>query len=331
MSTLTLNTSDSPAPVPCVDEVVAFARTQIRRAAIDLWPRAGVMLGTHVPSITGYVIHLTVGDRDLYAKYDFLGMSLVSLLRGAGGTWPQVRSAQTTYVQRSDALMVREHAQLQLLAQLNGPRACKPAGLGHGVLFTHPVPGDTLGDLLLRTPERSCALLEETFAELRPLYRARTAEWLGPAGAIGERSIAATFVRKFNGISGQTCIDQLGADRCPLPERIEAVAHLRAVVTRLRHARLAALQPAHEVLLYGDLKPEHVIYPHGPAEQPQFIDPGLSRGRATSDVAKLISRIVLRLLIARPTPSTASQLLDGLDTFVQHRIRLLRAKTAPTW
>ncbi|MFF1690780.1 hypothetical protein [Streptomyces sp. NPDC058254] len=331
MSTLTLSTPRSPAPVPQIAQVFSFAQAQICWAAADLWPHADIHLGAHVPSITGYVTHLTVDDRPLYAKYSYLGMSLVSLLRGAGGTWPDVLHAQADYVRRPDALLAREHAQLQLLAQLDGPHACAAAGLERGVLFTVPAIGSTLGDLLLRTPAQTVPLLEGTFAELRPLYRTRTAGWLGPSGAIGERSIAATFARKFNGISGQTYLDRLGADRCPPDVRTEAAARLRSVVARLRHARLAALQPAHEILLYGELKPEHVLFPHETGGRPLFIDPGLGRGLATSDAAKLISRIVLRLLIARPTPSAAAQLLDGVDAFAQHRVAQRSAKAARTW
>ncbi|MGP3777028.1 phosphotransferase (plasmid) [Streptomyces sp. SDT5-1] len=332
MSTLTVNTPERPFPPPRADQVFGFARTQIHHAAAHLWPHSRIDLGAHVASITGYVTHLTVDDQPLYAKYDFLGMSLVSLLRGVGGTWPEVRSKQAAYIQRPDALMAREHAQLQLLDELDGPRVSTPAGLAHGVLFTNPVPGDTLGDLLLRAPQTTVSLLERTLAELRPLYRARTAPWLGPAGAIGERSIAATFARKFNGISGQTYLDSMGADRCPPEAGAEAVAHLRAGVARLRHARLRALQPTHQVLLYGDLKPEHVIFPHGAAaERPHFIDPGLSRGRATGDIAKLISRIVMRLLIAHPAPSAAERLLDSLDDFARRRITAMPGKAARTW
>ncbi|MFE2991438.1 hypothetical protein [Streptomyces sp. NPDC059262] len=331
MSTLTLGTPRSPAPVPQIAEVFDFARAQIHQAAADLWPHADIQLGAHVPSITGYVTHLAVDERPLYAKYSYLGMSLVSLLRGAGGTWPQVREAQADYVRRPDALLAREHAQLQLLAQLDGPRACAAAGLERGVLFTVPAVGSTLGDLLLRTPAQTVPLLEGTFAELRPLYRTRTAGWLGPSGAIGERSVAATFARKFNGISGQTYLDRIGADRCPPAVRTEVAGRLRAVVARLRHARLVALQPALEVLTYGELKPEHVVFPDSGGERPLFIDPGLGRGRATSDAAKLISRIVLRLLIARSMPHAATQVLDGVDAFAQNRVALRSAKAARSW
>ncbi|GAA2349750.1 hypothetical protein OKJ48_13510 [Streptomyces kunmingensis] len=89
MSTLTLSTPRNPAPVPRIADVFDFACTQIHQAATILWSRAEIRVGDHVPSVTGYVVHLSVNDRLLYGMYSYLGMSLVWLLRGAGGSWPQ--------------------------------------------------------------------------------------------------------------------------------------------------------------------------------------------------------------------------------------------------
>jgi hypothetical protein len=184
----------------------------------------------------------------------------------------------------------------------------------------------------MTTPAQATALLETTLSELRPLYRSRTAGWLGPAGAIGERGIASTFARKFNGISGPTYLAQLGADRLPPKHQEEVQARLRAAVARLRRVRLLPAQTASPVLVYGELKPEHVIFPDGPAGQPQFIDPGLSHGRPSGDVAKLISRTALRLLSAGPGQRTrTAELVAGIDRFAQRRTAALAPKTSRTW
>ncbi|MFJ2116162.1 hypothetical protein ACIOEX_30470 [Streptomyces sp. NPDC087850] len=54
------------------------------RAVEALWPDRQVVLGPRCPSVTSYVRRVTVDDEELIAKYGRLGMSLMSILRGAG-------------------------------------------------------------------------------------------------------------------------------------------------------------------------------------------------------------------------------------------------------
>jgi hypothetical protein len=54
-----------------------------------------------------------------------------------------------------------------------------------------------------------------------------------------------------------------------------------------------------------------------------FIDPGLQRGPAHADPAKLISRTVL-CLIAAPPPDGTTAILDGIDAFVQGQVQPMR-------
>ncbi|SCF67696.1 Phosphotransferase enzyme family protein [Streptomyces sp. DconLS] len=327
MSTTAAQTS----PVPEVAEAFTFAQGEIRSAASELWPGAQVELSAHMPSVTGYVHRIRVGGRELYAKHSFLGMSLVSILRGVAGDWGEVQRAQAAYVQRADALMQREAAQLRLLAGLGRPRVCKVAGLARGVLFTEPVPGPTLAGLLLRDPSSAAGLFESVFADLQRLHRSRTAQRLAPAGAISERSVAATFQRKFNGISGQTYLTHLGAERCTEAERAELTALLRAVVARLHRMRPTALAPGQAVLTYGDLKPEHLVFPDGPGGRSVLIDPGLLRARASVDAAKLTSRTVLLLVSARPGVAAVEQVVEGLGAFAEQRMQLMAPKAARSW
>lgn len=329
MSTAAVSTPSGA--VPGIGEVFGFAQQEIRHAAAELWPHAVVNLDEHVPSVTGYVRRLRVDDRPLYAKHSFLGVSLVSLLRGACGDWEEVRSAQQAYVSQPGSLMEREAAQLRLLAEVGRPQVCAVAGVSHGVLFTEPVTGPTLAGLLLDRPQEAADLLGRTFAELRRLHQPSTAQRLGPSGVIGERSIAGTFQRKFNGISGRTYLDRLGAERCEPGQREEVAQVLRQVVARLHRLRATVLPQARQVLAYGDLKPEHVAFPDGTAGRPVFIDPGLLLAGTSVDAAKLISRTVLLLAAARPGPQVARQAADGIHGFAESRMRGLSTKSRRGW
>ncbi|MEW2130338.1 hypothetical protein [Streptomyces sp. NPDC005435] len=319
MSTTSVSTWPS-SPAPTTEEVFAFADLEIGAAATERWPHAHLDLGSHVPGVTGYVRRIVVDGRPLYAKYSLLGVSLVSLLRGTCGPWPQVRAAQRQYVLRPDTLVEREAAQLRLLLGAGRPRVCPVIGVGRGVLFTEAVTGASLAQLLLQRPEQSADLLVGTFDLLHDLHRRPTAQWPGPMRITGERSIAGTFHRKFNGLSGPVYVERLGAGRCPAGDREEVVAGLRQIVVRLHQLRTRVLpQSPQRVLAYGDLKPEHVLYPDGIDKPPVFIDPGLLLAGTAVDMAKLISRTVLTLAAARPGPWTGRHLLHGIGVFANTR------------
>jgi Phosphotransferase enzyme family len=331
VSTTAVSTSPNIA-TPTAAEVFAFADLEIGAAAIEQWPHADLDVGDQVPSVTGYVRRIHVDGRPLHAKYSLLGVSLVSLLRGACGPWPQVRAAQQDYVQRTDALIGREAAQLRLLAQLGRPRVCPVVGVRRGVLFTESVTGPSLAQLLLDQPHNSAGLLAGIFGELRELHHPAAVELLASAGAIGERSIAGTFQRKFNGLSGPTYVQRLGVDRCAADDREEVVEVLRQVVVRLHRLRGRALpQPHGRVLAYGDLKPEHVLFPEGPDQPPVFIDPGLLLAQTAVDVAKLISRTVLTLAAARPGPETGKHVVHGIGAFATGRMKGLSVQARRAW
>ncbi|MEV6675157.1 hypothetical protein [Streptomyces sp. NPDC051162] len=289
--------------VPAVDEVFAYADQQIEQAAAELWPGAGVRLGHHTPSVTTYVRRLVVDDRTLYAKVSLLGLSLVSVLRGTAGDWATVRAAQAAYQGSPGTVLEREARCLAILREEAGVLACPVAGHTRGVLFTEPVAGPTLADLLAKEPHRAGELMTRVLVELAGLRRPTVARAVAEV-AIVERGIGSTFHRKFNGISGPTCLRKAG------PEG-EVLA---GVVGRLRRLRLTPAVGWRPVV-YGDLKPDHVIFPEGPGGRPVFLDPGLSRGRAQADAAKLISRTVLNLIASPPDPAAARVLAEGIGEF----------------
>lgn len=315
---------------PSVAEVFVHAAAQVHRAAADLWPGVPVCLEQHVPSVTSYAHRARIGDRTLYAKVSILGVSLVSLLRGVCGNWPNVLEAQREYEARADGLLEREAAQLRLLTGLECPRVCALAGMSRGVMFTESVTGPSLAELLLARPWDTAELLALPLAELRPLHRPDVVRRLKPGGVIGERSIAGTFLRKFNGLSGAAYVDRLGAERCAPEQRQEVVDLLRRAVTRLHRLRMALPSMTRTTLAYGDLKPEHVVFPDGPADRPVLLDPGLSRAGPTVDVAKLLSRTVLFLAARRPS-AAARQVVEGLDVFGQAQALRLSRQVRQAW
>jgi hypothetical protein len=313
---------------PGVGDVFTYGAAQIHQAAAALWPTAPVTLERHVPSITGYVHQTRVGDRLLYGKVSILGVSLVSLLRGACGGWPVVLQAQEEYVTRPDGLVPREAAQLGLLAGLDGPKACDVAAVSRGVLFTEPVPGPCLADLLLQEPGRTADLLADVHAELRPLHRPGAARLLDEGAVIGERGVGGTFLRKFNGISGRVYVDRIGEERCAPEDREEVVALVRRSVRELRKLRATLPGAVGTTLVYGDLKPEHVKYPDGPGGRPVLLDPGLMRMSPAADLAKLVSRIVLSLCAHQPGENTVRQVMEGVAAFAARAVQLSHRERA---
>ncbi|MER8231096.1 hypothetical protein [Streptomyces sp. NPDC094049] len=253
--------------------------------------------------MTSYVTHVDVGGRRLYAKLSVLGVSLVSLLRGACGDWATVRDAQAAYVLSPGSLLEREARQF---ATLRGPAALRvPALAGYegGVLFTEPVPGPTLADLLAAQPHRTAELLGAVTAEVETGLRRRGVAARVRRSEIRERSIAGTFLRKFNGLSGKAYLRHTGYKET-----------LAAVVGRLRRAQHAAFPPARTVV-FGDLKPEHAVFPEGATGRPVFLDPGLMCGHPAEDAAKLVSRTVSGLVVRPPGADGVRALLEGVAAY----------------
>ncbi|MGW1288634.1 phosphotransferase [Streptomyces sp. NPDC001118] len=330
MTTTVAGSSHRLAP-PSVADVFVHEAARIHRAAAEIWPGEPVCLERHIPSVTGYVHRARVGERTLYAKTSLLGVSLVSLLRGAYGPWHEVLRGQRAYEEQPNGLLQREAAQLRLLTELGGPRVCPLAGLSSGVIFTEPAPGPTLGELLLERPGDTRVLLDRTFAELRPLHRPGAVRRLPTVGVIEERSIPGTFLRKFNGLSGTLYTDRLGSERCEAEQRQEVIQLVHRSVSRLRRLRMCLPSADGTSLAYGDLKPDHVVFPDGADGRPVFLDPGLLRASRMADIAKLASRTVLALAVWRPGAWVARQVLHGLDTFAESQVPMLSGRDRSLW
>ncbi|GGU49898.1 phosphotransferase [Streptomyces violascens] len=314
--------------LPLPADLFALSTGRIHRAAADLWPGERLTLGDHVPSVTGYVHRARIGARDVFAKDSILGLSLVSVLRGLAGGGDTVRAAQAAYAASPASLLAREAAQLRAL-HTAGVHVGRCVGYARGVLFTESVTGPTLADLIAKDPARTCALMTAAVTGLAGLQRPPVAA-LVDAAPIPERSIDGTFRRKFNGVSGRLYVERLGVDRLDERTRRGVAAVVGVVVARLLKLRLTpATGPT--VIVYGDLKPEHVLFPDGPTEAPVFIDPGLARGPAHHDAAKLVSRTVLALVAAPPPDAPVSTVADGIAAFVAAQTRVLRSPLRGLW
>ncbi len=307
---------------PSVEHVFGYATEQIMVATEQLWPGDAARLLEHVPSVTSYVCRIQVGHRSLYAKYSYLGSSLVSVLRGRCGDWNQVRAAQLSYVRTPGSLLAREAVQLRFLDRLWRPRACRVVGYRLGALFTEPARGVTLAQMLREDPSRTPELLECTWQELGGLHSAKVPHRFARSVAIEERGIAATFARKFP--------DQLAVKRHGAGERGEW-ATLCRVVERLNRLRATAVEAtAWPVLVYGDLKPEHVAFERD-TDRPVFLDPALLPAHVTVDAAKLISRTVLFLIGSQPDSLARQAVCDGVAAFVDRRARQVPATARMQW
>jgi hypothetical protein len=314
--------------LPQPADLFALSADRIHRAAAGLWPDEPLTLGDHVPSVTGYVHRVRIGGRDVFAKDSILGLSLISVLRGMAGDRDRVRAAQAAYATSPGSLLAREAAQLRAL-DAAGVRVGRCAGYADGVLFTEPVTGPTLADLITKEPARTCDLLTAAVTALDGLQRPQVAAQVD-AAPIPERSIDGTFRRKFNGVSGRLYIERLGLDRLEERTRQGVAAVVGVVVARLLKLRLTP-PIGTTVIVYGDLKPEHILWPDGPAEAPVFIDPGLGRGLAHHDTAKLVSRTFLALIAAPHLDGPAATMVDGIAAFMDGQTRTLRGPMRGLW
>ena len=296
---------------PPVAALLEWAADQVRQAAGAEWPGADVRLLEHVPSVTGYVQRVDVSGRTLYAKLSILGASLVSVLRGVHGSWEEVQQRQRAYAEQPDGLMQREAAHLRLLADIGLPRVAPLAGLRGGVLFTEAVPGPSMAERLTRKPGEVCGMLEAACGALSRLH-AQDPALLGSAQTT-ERSIPATFARKFTGAGGGIYLRQIGTQQISQAHQRTLVVLLRAAVAHL--ARYEA-PDGRTTVVYGDLKPEHVIT----AEDGSLVllDPGLRLAGEVEDLARLVSRTVL-LAVATMSAAEAAGVIDGVDQFVSDR------------
>ncbi|MEV8007259.1 hypothetical protein AB0P10_31980 [Streptomyces parvus] len=272
------------------EKLYEASRRAIALAAEDLWPGRAAVLGAQCPSVTSYVCQVLVEGQDLYAKYSWLNSSLVSILRGARGSWEDVQEAQEPYVKSVDLVTRREFQHLEFLRELGRPRVCETAGLRGGVLFSRAASGATVAEELAVRPWDTGPLLESVLLSLRELHGEEGTRYLRRAWPIDERSIVDVFLRKFKGPAAARYVAELGRGRFLEDERLAVVALVETAVRRLLRIR-TAIRRRQRTAVFGDLKPEHV-YLSG--HRLTFIDPALQWAAGPeTDVAKLFGRTML--------------------------------------
>ncbi|WDG29404.1 hypothetical protein N7925_14105 [Streptomyces sp. CA-278952] len=311
---MTLTTSGDTAMK--AEQLYEASRRAITLTADDLWPGRGAVLGPQCPSVTSYVCSVTVDGEEMYAKYSWLGSSLVSILRGARGTWDDVLEAQHSYTRSADLVTRREYQHLEFLRELGRPRVCEGATFRAGVLFTKAVPGTTVAEEITARPWDTAALLDSVLLSLKELHGDQGARYLRGAWPINERNIVDVFLRKFNGPAVAGYVVGLGRDSgLPENERLAVVGLIESAVRRL--LRLTTAIPArHRTAVFGDLKPEHVILG---GHRLTFIDPALQWAAGPQpDVAKLCGRTLMLALCHHELRVERQITQGGLDTLSRY-------------
>ena len=302
---------------PTVDQVFGYCSRTIVDTASCLWPGDDVRLVEHVPSVTGYVHRIEVAGAELYAKTSILGASLVSVLRGRRGQWASVREAQRRYLHDPDNLLRRECDQLRLMGGFGWSGSVR-AKYRTGVLITEPAEGRSLSEIARVEPYRLGGLLVQVWALLDHLRRREPNEQLQ---VISERDIYCTFARKFSGDPSRL-VARLGlAER---PDRV--VTGLRRAAGLVR--RLPEPQPGTAVV-YGDLKPEHVIVDG--AGTMRVIDPGIMRGHPVVDAGKIVSRLLVSLFCLPPHGARDHAVVDAIDGFLDRLAGAVPAIDRGAW
>jgi Phosphotransferase enzyme family len=311
------------AVAPC--RVLDHAKTEVETVATRLWAGESVRVGPQLPSVTNYVSSLRVGGRSLVAKYSLLGTSLVSVVRGLRGTWPEVETSQRDYVANSRTQLAQEHAQLRILAAVarRGAvplRVPKVIAYEAGVLITVAATAPSMSTELLSGSQQPDELLSRVADTARRLQRAfgtghpalRTSLLSNP-----HRSIAGTYARKFlNPRHTRDYLIDLGQGWADPADRRE----IRESMRRVCHVLSLLLRPvAPPMVIYGDLKPEHVLLE--PAGSQTWIDPGLQRADPAAELAKLVSRTALLLVTTQPARDRTSAILNGLDHLLTDFLR----------
>lgn len=204
----------STVPVP-PSWVLAHTQAAVASAAAALWPGEPVVVGPQLPSVTNYVAALQAGQGHYVAKYSLLGTSLISVVRGLRGPWPDVVRRQRAYLADPHAQLAREGAQLRDLvgcARRCGSPVRFPRVVGYeaGVLVTTAVPGASLATELLRGRREPDELLTEVLGCAQQLHGELTAPGAVSTAALASphTCIAATFERKF---LGRGATEYLGA------------------------------------------------------------------------------------------------------------------------
>ncbi|MEU5978410.1 phosphotransferase [Streptomyces sp. NPDC047315] len=137
---------------------------------------------------------------------------------------------------------------------------------------------------MLRHPGRAGDLLTAVVNELAALNDLPEAKPLIREAGTPKYLVTNAFARSFPQ-------DAMEGAPAPLGDLLEVVGRLRPLVQGHTPA-------GDDVVVYGDLTPEHIVAT-GSAGRPTFLDPALSIGPVVLDVARLVSRLALQVMAVR--------------------------------
>ncbi|MFC8723793.1 hypothetical protein [Streptomyces bacillaris] len=304
------------------------SRRAVLHAARELWQGQEVILGPQRPSITSYVCPVTVSGTQLVAKYDWLGVPLVSVLRGARGDWAAVRDAQPSYVASSDLLAVREEQHHALLQRLGRPRVCEVEAQHGGVLFTRAAPGTPMAEAVVARPGDTAEVLESVLLALRDLHGPKGDWHLREMRQVDHGSIVGAFMRTFRALGAVQYVRSVGeSPRLADPERESVVRQFEGAVRRL--VRLtAAVSPRSATVVFGNLQPEGVLLS---GSRITLLAPALHRaGGPEPDVARLVGRTLL-LGLCQPEAYAERQITDGAVAVLRGCLSALSREKRDAW
>lgn len=314
-----VSTEPPRAESGAVDDALlsTVTRQVITRAAENLWPGEPSALGPQYPGAASYVCRVTVGDEELVAKYSWLGLPLISILRGTAGTWGEVQDAQSAYVRSTELLTAGEARGLEFLRGLDRPRVCDTVGLHDGVLFTRPVDGIPVADALADRPWETRDLLDATLASVAELHSPATVTRLRQAETPRERSIVGDFQKTFRSPHADRYLRALGQDSgLPEHERQEVADLVQTAVRRLLRMT-TSVSSRKRIAVYGDLKPEHV-YIDGP--RLTFIDPAVQWAPGPHlDIVRLTGRALL-IALGHPEVRARHQIVQGVAAVLAQHV-----------
>lgn len=299
-------------PAAPTSELIAAVEQFATVAVVRGLPVSGTPVRA-VESLTNFVY--SAGRAEWVAKYSVLGLSKPSLVRwvgAVGGDLGRLAAAQREYLAGGDTEVHREMDGLRLLTRRVGPYFPEVRSCVNGVLVTRPEPDATPLSTLLHDGDPQALQQVGAVQELVAAIWATDAAGISDREhrsllATGQRGIVATFASKFASFGSERYLRGLG-----LPGRWVGVA-LRLAPGLLE---TADGRPAPS-LIFGDLKPEHVLVHHG--RPPVLLDPALQYGDPAADLARFVCRVVLDGVSGAPRSGRDELAAHVVATVLQSR------------
>ncbi|MFA6461014.1 MAG: phosphotransferase [Candidatus Woesearchaeota archaeon] len=312
------------------EELNKLVDISIQRAIQDVFGSTTITSKRVIPSITNYVYEIEVNDKRYIAKYNFLGLSKVSLLR----SFPlldisELSQKQQEYVASPKNTLFLEMKRIHFLKQILFP-VPTTVDYSRGVLFTEKVRGETLQNAFLNESICLKGVYQKIYSELISLWlKIHSSNF--PTKILSDfpsDNCNADIVKNFNNKSLSELSSKLVIDSINVTGK-EKLRDLIPKISALINIQIKDMSSSQELIVYGDVKPENIIL----ADQGIcFIDPELHLGDVAQDLARLIGRsslsgiyscinstrkkeiyyeLIELILIIKKTPPSSDQSLES--------------------